>query len=184
MHARRRPVSGKQRRVRRRVVNADSDTLFSLLTGPRLLERVEALLPQHRERLFPPTQTLSMFVAQALSADGSCRQVVNAALVKRVIVDLEPGSTDTGGYCKVRVELPRSRILCCIQHKMREIRPSGMRGALAETWAMVGAKRARKAETPTQPSLSLRLRAPYFDPTPLRSIPVFPALTGHPYASM
>jgi hypothetical protein len=30
---------------------------------------------------------------------------------------------------------------------------------------MVGAKRARKAETPKQPSLCLRLRAPYFYPT-------------------
>ena len=31
---------------------------------------------------------------------------------------------------------------------------------------MAGAKRARTAETPKQPSLSLRLRAPYFYPTP------------------
>jgi len=30
---------------------------------------------------------------------------------------------------------------------------------------MVGATRARTAETPTQPSLGLRLRAPYFYPT-------------------
>ena len=106
MHASRRPVSGQQRRVRHHAVNADSDALFDLLTGPQLLERVEALLPPHRERLFPPTQALSMFVAQALSADGSCRQVVNAALVKRVRADLEPGSTDTGGYCKARARLP------------------------------------------------------------------------------
>jgi len=42
-------------------------------TGPRLLDEVQALLPKHRERLFPPTETLSMFMAQALSADGSCR---------------------------------------------------------------------------------------------------------------
>ena len=110
MHASRRPVSGQQRRVRHHAVNADSDTMFNLLTGPRLLERVEALLPQHRERLFPPTQTLAMFVAQALSADGSCQQVVNDALVKRVIADLKPGSTDTGGYCKARARLPETMV--------------------------------------------------------------------------
>ncbi len=52
-------------------------------------------------------------------------------------------------------------------NRTREIRPSGMRGGLAETWAMAWAKRARKAETPKQPSLSLMLRAPYFYPTPL-----------------
>lgn len=106
MHASRRPVTGQQSRVRHHAVNADADTLFNLLTGPRRLERVEALLPPQRERLFPPTQTLSMFVAQALSGDGSCRQVVNDALVKRMIADLKPSSTDTGGYCKARARLP------------------------------------------------------------------------------
>ena len=40
----------------------------------------------------------------------------------------------------------------------------GERG-LAETWAMVWAKRARNAETLKQPSLGLMLRAPYFYPT-------------------
>jgi hypothetical protein len=53
--------------------NADAYAMFNLLTGPQLFDRVEALLPEHRERLFPPTETLSMFLAQALSADGSCR---------------------------------------------------------------------------------------------------------------
>jgi hypothetical protein len=70
--------------------------MFNLLTGPQLLERVEAVLPEHRERLYPPTETLSMFVAQVLSADGSCQQAVDAAMVKRLIAGLKPGDTDTG----------------------------------------------------------------------------------------
>jgi hypothetical protein len=74
------------------------------------LDRVEALLPDHRERLFPPTETLSMFVAQALSEDGSCQQAVNDAMVKRVLGGLKPGSTDTGGYCKARARLPQTMI--------------------------------------------------------------------------
>ena len=72
----------QQQRVLQHVDNTDSYAMFNLLTGPRLLDRVEALLPNHRERLFPPTETLSMFLAQALSTDGSCRQVVNDAAVK------------------------------------------------------------------------------------------------------
>ena len=35
-----------------------------------------------------------------------------------------------------------------------------------ETWIMVGAKRARNAERPTQPSLDLTSRAPWFYPDP------------------
>jgi hypothetical protein len=80
--------------------------MFNLLTGPQLIDRVEQLLPAHRERLFPPTETLSMFLAQSLSADGSCQQAVNDAMVKRVISGVEPGKTNTGGYCKARARLP------------------------------------------------------------------------------
>jgi hypothetical protein len=110
MHPSHHPVSGQQQRVRHYASNADSYTMFNLLTGPQLFDRVEALLPEHRERLFPPTETLSMFLAQALSADGSCQQVVNDAMVKRVIGGLKPGSTDTGGYCKARSRLPVSMV--------------------------------------------------------------------------
>jgi hypothetical protein len=106
MHASQRPVMRQQQRVRRYASNADAYAFFNLLTGPQLFDRVEALLPAHRERLFPPTETLSMFLAQVLSADGSCRQAVNDAMVKRLIGGLKPGSTDTGGYCKARARLP------------------------------------------------------------------------------
>ena len=40
--------------------NSHSTQFFNLLTEPELLDQVETLLPAHRERLFPPTETLSM----------------------------------------------------------------------------------------------------------------------------
>ena len=110
MHPNRRLAAAQQQRVREYAGHADSYAMFNLLTGPQLLDRVEAVLPEHRERLFPPTETLSMFIAQALSEDGSCRQVVNDAMVKRVIGGLKPGSTDTGGYCKARGRLPEAMV--------------------------------------------------------------------------
>ena len=81
MHPSQRPTRAQQQRVRHHAGNMDSYAMFNLLTGPQLLDRVEQLLPEHRERLFPPTETLSMFLAQALSADGSCQQAVNDAMV-------------------------------------------------------------------------------------------------------
>ncbi len=51
--------------------------LFNELTSEQMLETTEALLPEHRERLYPPTVTLSMFMRQALEADGSCQKAVN-----------------------------------------------------------------------------------------------------------
>ena len=96
----------QQRRIRKVATNSDSYAFFNLLTAPALLNEVEALLPAHRERVFPPTETLSMFIAQALAADRSCQKAVDEAAVKRLMGGLTPCSTHTGGYCKARQRLP------------------------------------------------------------------------------
>ncbi len=62
---------------------------FNLLTGPELLEMTESRLPEHRERLYPPTVALSMFMRQALNADGSCQKAVKGWACKAC----EPGGT-------------------------------------------------------------------------------------------
>jgi hypothetical protein len=100
-------VCYKQQRIRSAVKNNDSYRYFNLLTGPDLLSKVEELLPDaHRERQFPPTETLSMFLAQAMSEDRSCQKAVNTAAVNRSVGGLTPCSTATGGYCRARKRLP------------------------------------------------------------------------------
>jgi len=42
-----------------------------------LLDVTETVLPQHRERLYPPMATLATFRRQVLGADGSCQKAVN-----------------------------------------------------------------------------------------------------------
>lgn len=69
----------QQERVLRRAGQTDRHALFNILNGPQLLDRVEHLLPAHRGRLFPPTESRSMFSRQVLSVDGSCQQAVPAA---------------------------------------------------------------------------------------------------------
>jgi hypothetical protein len=97
----------KQQRIQTLVKNSDSYSFFNLLTGPELLEKVEQLLPEdYRERQFPPTETLSMFLAQAMSEDRSCQKAVDDAAIKRVVGGLSPCSTATGGYCQARNRLP------------------------------------------------------------------------------
>lgn len=100
----------EQQRTRRNVIteahNSDAYAFFNLLTGPELFDKVESVLPQHRERQFPPTETLSMFLAQALSSDRSCQQAVNDAAVNRLSAGLPPCSTHTGAYCRARMRLP------------------------------------------------------------------------------
>ena len=85
----------QHRRVQRHARNSDAYSFFNLLTGPELFEKVESLLPEHRERLFPPSETLSIFLAQALSADRSCQKAVDEAAVRRVAAGLGACSTHT-----------------------------------------------------------------------------------------
>ena len=143
MHPSQRPRSGQPARVSHYAGNADSYAFFNLLTGPHLFERVEAHLPAHRERKFPPTETLSMFLAQVLSADGSCQQALDDVLVKRVMAGLDPGSTDTGAYCKARARLP----LSLVSHLARET--GAMVAGEAPGWWLWRARRVRLVDGTT-----------------------------------
>ena len=71
MHPHLRACVPQQQRIRRRAKHSDAYTFLTLLTSPEMLDRVESFLPKHRKRLFPPTETLSLFLSQALSADRS-----------------------------------------------------------------------------------------------------------------
>jgi Transposase DDE domain len=106
----------QQQRIHSHVKNSDSYTFFNQLTSPELLDEVESLLPEHRERLFPPTETLSMFLAQALSADRSCQKAVNDAAVQRWSGGLPQCSTHTGGYCHARQRLPVDMVSMLTRH--------------------------------------------------------------------
>jgi hypothetical protein len=101
-----RSVLSQQDRIRRYAANSDSFYFFNRLTAPDLFEALEAALPIHRERLFPPTETLSMFMAQALKPDRSCQGMVNDSALKRLQHGLPRCSTQTGAYCRARQRLP------------------------------------------------------------------------------
>lgn len=109
----------RSRRVRRSMDKYGAVNFFNLLAGP-MGEWVDSLLPVHRERLYPPTVTLSMFVDQVLSADPSCQQAVCQWAAMRAAEGLPGQSVRTGGYCRARQRLPCDLI--------RELaRQSGMR---------------------------------------------------------
>jgi hypothetical protein len=120
----------KQQRLTNIASENDAYSFFNLLTCEQLFSKLEALLPGHRERLFPPTETLSMFLAQALSTDSSCQKIVNDSAVKRLIGGLPVCSTATGGYCWARQRLPLSMIsslTCYLGQLMNEQVPQDWR---------------------------------------------------------
>lgn len=96
----------RQKAIRRRARTTGSVEFFNILTGPELLQTTDALLPAHRERLYPPTVALSMFMGQVLHADGSCQQAVNAWRAQRAADGLGKCGVHTGAYCRARQRLP------------------------------------------------------------------------------
>lgn len=96
--------------VQRHVRNDSAVDFFNLLTGPELLAATESHLPEHRERLYPPTVTLSMFIKQALDQDASCQRAVNGWAAQRVAEGLPMNSVRTGGYCRARQRLPSAMV--------------------------------------------------------------------------
>lgn len=121
MHRSQRAHAQQCRQIRRRVDNCDAHAFFNLLTGPQWFDQLETLLPAHRERVFPPTETLSMFLGQALSADRSCQNAVDEAAVKRLGAGLSVCSTHTGAYCRARQRLPLEMVRSLVQLTGRDM---------------------------------------------------------------
>lgn len=86
------------------------DSFEQLLSQESIQEELKKDLPQYRQRSYSPTQTLSMFLSQVLSADASCQNIVNK---KALYSDV---STTTGGYCKARQRLPLDMVINLSKH--------------------------------------------------------------------
>ena len=99
-------VQQRRSAISRRARSVHAVEFFNVLTSPQLLETTEAALPKHRERLYPPTVALSMFMRQVLEADGSCQKAVNGWAAQRAADGLAGCSVRTGGYCRARQRLP------------------------------------------------------------------------------
>src|SRR5277367_2767975 len=96
----------RRRGIKRRGQELAAVDFFNALNDPGLLDEVESCLPEYRERKYPPTVTLSMFVKQVLEEDGSCQKAVNDWAMQRAVDGLSAGSTNTSAYSNARKRLP------------------------------------------------------------------------------
>jgi hypothetical protein len=115
-------------RIHRQAQRVGAVDFFNMLTGPELLEVTEAHLPNHRERLYPPTVTLSMFIKQGLETDRSCQRAVNAWAAQRAVEGLSVQSIRTGAYCQARQRLPLNMIKALTRETGRLLSAQAPRG--------------------------------------------------------
>ena len=73
---------------------------------------VNELVETHRERIYPPLDTLRLFVGQALSSDRACQDVVGRRLSERIAQGQSASALNTGSYCDARQRRPS----CCQRH--------------------------------------------------------------------
>ncbi len=116
----------RRERIGRRAKASCAVEFFNVLTSAQLLEMTEALLPDHRERLYTPAVTMSMFMRQALDEDGSCQRAVNGWAAQRVADGLSPGSVGTGAYCRARQRLPVAMLSELTRETARQLSASAL----------------------------------------------------------
>ena len=81
--------------------------LFDQALGDKEIAAVaNELVAPHRERIYPPLDTLRLFVGQVLSADRACQDVVGRRLSERIAQGQSASALGTGSYCDARQRLP------------------------------------------------------------------------------
>ena len=85
----------------------DGDGVFSQALGEQELAAVmNEWVGPYRERIYPPLDTLRLFIGQVLSSDRACQDVVGRRLSERISQGQSRNALNTGAYCDARRRLP------------------------------------------------------------------------------
>ena len=97
----------QQSKIKKYATNITATDFLELLYNDEWLSIVEENTPKYREQIYTPMQTLSMFMAQALSDDRSCSKAVNDLIIQTQSQENSRTiSPNTGAYCLARQKLP------------------------------------------------------------------------------
>lgn len=92
--------------LRRQFLQGDTGIFDQALGDQEIAAVVNDLVAPYRERIYPPLDTLRLFVGQVLSADRACQDVVGRRLSERIAQGKSVSALNTGSYCDARQRLP------------------------------------------------------------------------------
>ncbi|MDZ7923854.1 MAG: IS4 family transposase [Marinagarivorans sp.] len=95
---------------------------LDILKADNITPIIEKYSPVHRERIFTPTVTLSLFLKQALSPDRSCANAVNNYIIDNLEKLPSNISNSTGSFCRSRKRLPLELIQELARHTGNSIK--------------------------------------------------------------
>lgn len=103
----------KVKRIRQKIamlkqqfLQGDTGVFDQVLGNREIAAVADELVEPHRERIYPPLDTLRLFVGQVLSADRACQDVVGRRLSERIAQGQSVSALNTGSYCDARQRLP------------------------------------------------------------------------------
>lgn len=93
--------------LRRQFLQGDAGVFDGVLGDQEVAAAVSELVQPYRERIYPPLESLRLFVGQVLSADRAYQDVVVGRRLSERIAQGQSGSAlNTGSYCDARQRLP------------------------------------------------------------------------------
>ena len=92
--------------LKRQFLQDDTSVFDQVLGSQEMATVANAWVEPHRERIYPPLDTLRLFVGQVLSADRACQDVVGRRLSERIAQGQSVNALNTGAYCDARQRLP------------------------------------------------------------------------------
>ena len=116
--------------LKRQFLQDDTGLFDQALSGQEMATVANEWVEPHRERIYPPLDTLRLFVGQVLSADRACQDVVGRRLSERIAQGQSENALNTGSYCDARQRLPINLpvALCTkLGERLEAIAPSAWR---------------------------------------------------------
>lgn len=92
--------------LKRQFLQEDSGVFGQALGDQEFAAIISEQVTPHRERIYPPLDTLRLFVGQVLSSDRACQDVVGRRLSARIAQGQSVSALNTGACCDVRQRLP------------------------------------------------------------------------------
>jgi hypothetical protein len=126
----RRRIAGQVKRFCGRFAQGAHSALERVIPQQSLLQWIEEEAGHHRERVYGPMQTLTLFIEQVLGADQSGQDAVARGLSQRVALGQSPCGLNNGPYCKARARLARGlveRLGRDIGERLRAVQPEAWR---------------------------------------------------------
>jgi hypothetical protein len=123
-------TQGRVRRQIQELFKGDAEGIAGLLSARQVQRAVQAQGVRFRDCLFTPWITLWTFLAQVLSADGSCRDAVAKLMAFVTAGGAEEVQPDTGPYCKARQRLPETLIAQLAREAGQQLHRSHSAGKL------------------------------------------------------